>query len=438
MRRDTPLRPTKSRYASIVPFLRRPRVRVVSNVTHTRNSKTDSALAPGAMHWKRRETEKSIAEVLHSAAAMTIDASPDKPTTPTVTPRFARLPSRVTPVLNEQQLEHLQALASATRPRLLKAAADDFASSGESVFVHYAAPILQERRTALLKSGTTNINYFKTASQLWPNLPDEEQVFWNEVIARQLRLSLMQKSLSYDECVKYAGKIEDVPTCLFYAEAAVCRYLGIEEPDPPKPDLAATADPVTYAMAVVIDAVKPGAAREVLTNFGFPGVAPPPQAEQEWEEEDEDWDSLDPSQPRFECTRDMMYRPLTRFTLEDVRRAEGRLQFMMLRHLSGRFDNTGRELFLYYVVPRLCKQYTPPRHSNNVLGLAREIWADLIEREKETWWAANVMFRGELEKGDEHGLVFMELGSLDGKVISLHDMAETALKLHEKKKMKVA
>ncbi|KAH9825908.1 hypothetical protein Tdes44962_MAKER10130 [Teratosphaeria destructans] len=395
------------------------------------------------MHWKRRETEQSIAEVLHSTAAMTIDTNHDESTTPTVPPRVATLSSRVTPVLSEPQIEHLQALASATRPRLLKAAAEDFASSGESVFAHYVAPILQERRTALLRSGTTDINHFKTASQLWPILPDEEHVFWDEVIAQQLRLSLKHKSLSYDECVKYAGKIEDVPTCLFHAEAAVCRYLGVDGPDPPPPDLAATADPVTYAMAVVIDAVEPGAAGEVLTNFGFPGVARP-QAEQEQEDEGEgddedwdwDWDGLDTSRPRFECTRDMMYRPLTRFTLDDVRQAEGRSQTMMLRHLSHRFDTIGRELFFYYVVPRLCKQSTPPRHSNNVVGLAREIWAGLIEREKETWLAANAMFTGELDKGDVHGLVFLELGSLDGKVTSLHDMAETAVKLHDAKKVK--
>ena len=97
-------------------------------------------------------------------------------------------------------LDLLEALPLAARERETKQAADTFASTGRNLFVHYATPILKERRRHLLAAGMRKKKYLKSAPQLWQSVGQEEQFYWNES-ARHLRQCMKQNMLSAKGCV---------------------------------------------------------------------------------------------------------------------------------------------------------------------------------------------------------------------------------------------
>jgi hypothetical protein len=70
----------------------------------------------------------------------------------------------------------LDALPTAAREHEIKKAADTFASTRRNIFVHYATPILEDRRKRLLASGLRKKKYPKTAAQLWQSIGHDEEV----------------------------------------------------------------------------------------------------------------------------------------------------------------------------------------------------------------------------------------------------------------------
>lgn len=101
----------------------------------------------------------------------------------------------------------------------------------------------------------------------------------------------------------------------------------------------------------------------------------------------------------------------------------------MLRQLANLLDKTGRELFYFYIVPRLCKLCQPPSDGVTVTSLAGDIWRFLEGQGKDSWASASATWKKRLGDGDVDGSEVLQLDGLEPE--RLHGMAEEALKTHD-------
>ena len=140
-----------------------------------------------------------------------------------------------------------------------------------------------------------------------------------------------------------------------------------------------------------------------------------------------DAELLDTLPDRFQYDQKMLYSHFAHYDYDEVQRAEGKHQKAMLRQLADLFDHTGKTLFYYYTVPRLCKQSYPPTSGETVTSKAAEIWRFLAGSEKAKWLIASVRLKKVLGDRDVGGLETLQLDNLDREVLALHGLAQTGL-----------
>ena len=136
------------------------------------------------------------------------------------------------PVIDDRTIAKLERLPQAAKATELSERACTFTSSGRNIFVHYVEPVLNCRRAALHSSGLTKKKWFKTAAQLWQTMKErqhEEYIFWCQQ-ASELQNDLRTKTLSHEDCLKYAGRAGDAQMCVLHAQIAVSHYLDIALP----------------------------------------------------------------------------------------------------------------------------------------------------------------------------------------------------------------
>lgn len=362
----------------------------------------------------------------------------------------APLARRVAPVLETALYD---VFPPAAKDRELKKAADTFASTGRNVFVHYAAPILEHRRNLLLVSGLTKKKYPKTAAQIWPTLSSEETFFWTEA-ARELRLCMKQTLLSKEDCLLHAGRPGERASYVWHAEIAVATYFDVPHPatSAGSPENS-SEDNINCATAaqggVTIDepserlrlanlgaSTRREGKKERVSSITFDIAADISKAKTGTmaNPHSKNDDLLDTLPDRFEYDQNMLYSHFGHYDYEEVRRAEGKHQTAMLRQLADRFDATGKVLFYYYVVPRLCKQAYPPSKGDTVTSQAADMWRYLPEAEKDRWAVTSSRLKKQLGYGDIGGLDMLQLDSLDVDVLKLHQLAQEAIEHTSTKK----
>ena len=311
----------------------------------------------------------------------------------------------------------LDALPPAARERETKKAADTFASTGRNVFVHYATPILEERRKRLLASGLRRKKYPKTAAQLWHMIGHDEEFYWNEV-ARSLRLGMKLGILSPKGCLVHEGRAGERESYVYHAEVAVAGYL--ELPPPTEMEDGEEAF-ITFDSETKLVDVTPKFERAGITAMVGDETSTPDLAAEN------DTELLDTLRSRFEYDQKMLYSHFAHYDYAAIRNAEGKRQTAMLRQLADLFDKTGKILFYYYAVPRLCKRTYPSTAGETVTGEAAKAWRLLFGAEKEKWRTASAGVKKRLGDGDVGGLEVLELGSLDAEVLGLHELARSQI-----------
>ena len=127
----------------------------------------------------------------------------------------------------------------------------------------------------------------------------------------------------------------------------------------------------------------------------------------------------------------MLYSHFARYDYNSIRNTVGKHQRARLRQLADLFEKTGKVLFYYYTVPRLCKQTYPPTLGETVTSQAADVWKLLPGAEKEKWSNASAAVKKKLGDGDLAGLSVLELDSMDGEVLRLHELAAKVLKAHK-------
>ena len=310
------------------------------------------------------------------------------------------------------ELSRFNAFPPTTRARELSKAANTFTSSGKTIFVHYAEPILRTRRALLLESGTTRKKFYKTATQLWPNA---EEFFWNQQ-ATELRLSLKQKFLSVEDCLEFAGRPGDARVCSWYAEVGVSEYLGTPPPAPfdeevasaeqratsmksvSKEDELNAVHTVTFAEHPAVDIDE----HNGLTTPAHLDVLP---------------DSIKPP------PRNSTYGNFAHLDLPSIRHASGRTQTMYLRRVAQMLDETGKELFHHYMVPQLCATIQPRPDGSTVTGISSEVWRFLPGERRLVWWGASRGLKKRLGDGEVEALETLELGGTDTEGLRLQGLA---------------
>lgn len=333
---------------------------------------------------------------------------------------------RYEPVVN---LTHLEAFPQAARERETKKAASTFASTGRNIFVYYVTPILHERRRRLLISGIQKKKYTKTAAQVWQTVSHEENFFWNEA-ARYVRQCMSEGRLSPKGCLIHGGRLDERSAYVWHAEVAVAAYLEL----PPLTvkstedgDITAIAsNPKTEESAAKIDMIE--ASKGLVECQSTTYASAPPASNEIGIERTE---LLDTPPDRFEYERKMLYSHFARYEYDAVRAAEGKHQTAMLRQLADLFEKTGKTLFYYYTVPRLCKQSYPSTAGETVTGQAADVWILQTASEKAKWCNASADVKKRLGDGNVGGLEVLELGSLHQEVLKLHELTAAALRSHE-------
>ena len=346
-----------------------------------------------------------------------------------------------------------EAFPPTSRDRELKKAADTFASTGRNVFVHYITPILEQRRKLLLASGLTKKKYPKTAAQLWPTLGAEEEFFWNEA-ARELRLCMKQNLFSKEDCLLHAARPGERESYLWHAEVAVATYLDLPQPatsdgspeSSSEDDIGCTtaaqggvsiADLSEKLCLMNLDvSTRREGEKERVSSITFDIAMDMSKAKTDTMPDSHRRSDglLDTLPDRFEYELNMLYSHFAHYDYEEVRRAEGKHQTAMLRQLADRFDATGKVLFYYYVVPRLCKQVYPPSKGDTVTSQAADMWRYLPGAEKNRWAATSLRLKKQLGDGDIEGLEMLRLDSLDPDVLKLHQLAQDAIEGSSTKK----
>ncbi|KAK4546128.1 hypothetical protein LTR36_002265 [Oleoguttula mirabilis] len=385
-------------------------------------------------------------EVIVSATVCTnaLNTSALVPTSPV-------LSYEVRPLLSAREFGHINALPPAARANERAKRANTFASSGKTVFVHYVEPVLDCRRTELLSKGTHNKKYNKTAAQLWQGIRDQlqdEWSFWHQQAA-ELRVGLKQGQLSHEQCLKDAGRPKEARRCIWHAEIAVGHYLDI--PPPPEPeqtrflydgcapggtraDLIKKSDVMLSrredALGACITASLEGLDLTEVAMTTSEKVVVATYGHDPGEPRDEDAGLLDTLPDRFDYTTNMLYSHFARYDFGAVRQAEGKHQTAMLRQLADLLDKSGKELFYYYTVPRLCKTCQPPNDGSTVTSLAGDVWRFLPGQMKGLWASVSAALKKCLGDGDGDGLAMLQLDSLEHEVLRLHGMAEEAIKSH--------
>jgi hypothetical protein len=347
-------------------------------------------------------------------------------------PENERLAAIVAPVVWKYapmaDLHVLEALPPAARERETRKAVDTFASTGRNVFVHYTAPILDERRKRLLAAGLRKKKYSKSAAQLWQSIGEEEQFYWNEA-ARYLRQCMKQGVLSHKDCLIHGGRVDEKKDYIWNAEVAVAAYLELPAPAEKR------REEVEVAKNVAEQETK-----EIISKFELFGVSDvtgneslKADAAAKGDHERASAVLLDTLPEPFSYEPKMLYSHFARYEYNEIRKAEGKHQTAMLRQLADLFDKTGKILFYYYAVPRLCKQTYPPTLGETVTSQAADVWKLLPGTEKEKWCNASASVKKRLGDGDPAGLSVLELDTLDEEVVRLHEFAAEALKAHDQK-----
>ena len=347
-------------------------------------------------------------------------------------------------------LAKLEALPPAAKERETKQAADTFASTGRNVFVHYVTPILEGRRKLLLEANIRKKKYPKTAAQIWQTVDAEEAFFWHET-ARQLRLCMKKELLRPKGCLIHAGRVSEKETYIWHAEVAVAAYLNLPTPQEPagsprdctesmpaKTEESTVAE-LSLCVSTNEDSNELCDSMESFTiekNKLSVSVLDEEQLAkvQDGSQMCGSIELLDTLPDRFEYEQKMLYSHFARYDYNEVRQAEGKHQTAMLRQLADLFDNTGKVLFYYYVVPRLCKQCHPPSAGETVTIKAADIWRFLSGVEKENWLNASANLKKQLGDGDIVGLETLQLDSLDREVLRLHERAQAAECRYEERK----
>ena len=367
---------------------------------------------------------------------------------------------RYAPIAN---LTLLDALPPAARERETKKAADTFASTGRNVFVHYATPILEERRNRLLASGLRKKKYPKTAPQLWQSIGHDEEFYWNEVV-RSLRQGMKQGVLSPKGCLIHGGRAGEREGYVYHAAVAVAAYL--ELPAPIEKEIG--EDVVITCSGDSKEEVMPKLTKVDITAIASDATSTAKIAAKDDQEMEKTHDVavavvtssgetktddvsskleqiditttgdisstsstvggnelLDSLPSLFIYDQTMLYSHFAHYDYELIRKAEGKHQTAMLRQFADLFDKTGKILFYYYVVPRLCKETYPPTAGQTVTGQAAKIWRFLPGVVKNEWRVASAGAKKRLGDGDIGGLEVLELGSLDPEVMRLHELARS-------------
>jgi len=393
-------------------------------------------------------SQRFVSDTFLPASLDATTAKAEKDDSPVAT--TATLPWPASPVIDLRRFALLDALPQTARARELRKEAYKFASSDKRVFVHYVDPLLVRRRTVVLAQSKTKKRYPKDAAALWQVLEQEhheEHCFWKQ-LSRELCIALGTGALSYDNCLKSAGRPGDATECIRRAEVVVCTYLEIAPPPVLEAgsyahtsnescigttqsiEINASAcedDTTIYITASLTDlkrAVTVVALQEeaqvATAATGTTGTA----------QSDINAVLLDALPDRFEYTQQMLYSNFAHYDLDEVRKAEGKQQTAMLRQLANLLDKSGKELFYYFAVPRLCKAYLPPRNGSTVTSEAADMWRFLSGQMKDIWTSASGMLKKQLGDGDVEGLELLQLCSLEPEVLGLHRMVEDAMKSH--------
>lgn len=375
--------------------------------------------------------------VLYTPAGEPLDDPPTKlshrKTAPE--PAIVTRPSHVRPVID---IARFDAFPQAARARELTKAVNTFASSGKNVFMHYVEPTLNRRRTELLKTGMTKKKYHKTAAQLWPSVEQEERSFWNGQ-AKELRLCLKEKSLSVENCLTFAGRAGDDPACSWHAEVAVSQYLGTPLPAPLDGDASTPHTIEQEATTSDVDSTrtKQKAAACVTApqspSFSHNDIETTTQRSSVDANVDAALDLqglLDVLPERFEIDRNTLYGNFANVDFEEIHQAEGRTQTMYLRRVAQMLDYSGKELFHYYMVPRLCTSIYPQPDGSTVTSISAGIWKSLSGSRKGMWLDASNKLKKDLGDGDLLGLETLMLESLDTEVVRLRRLAKEDLEDH--------
>ena len=349
---------------------------------------------------------------------------------------------KILPVTN---LAAFEALPPAAKDRETKKAADTFASGRRNIFVHYVTPILNERRRLLLGSGLTKKNYHKTAAQVWQALETDEAFFWNQT-AREVRMCMKKGILSPKGCLIHGGRLDSKKTYVQHAEFAVASYLNLPTPEEhgvtpkagPLPEDKCAMEKISISPVSCMEDVLSGNCVESMTLGGDKQrstVASKSVTDvsafantQEQELELDKTELLDTLPDRFEYDQKMLYSHFARYDLHEVRKTEGKHRTAMLRQLADLFDKTGKTLFYYYTVPRLCKESYPPTAGETISSNAADVWRFLLGSEKDKWRITSASLKKQLGDGDVGGLGILQLDSLDADVLRLHELAQAALR----------
>ena len=338
----------------------------------------------------------------------------------------------------------LERLPPASRAREIKKAVDNFASNGRNIFVHYVEPILDKRRELLIASGTTKKRFYKTAVQIWQSVQREDASFWIEA-AKELRLRMKDGSLDRKDCLLHSGILCERQTYIWHAEEFVAAYLDLSHPAPVKGQLdLAIADaehPVPVHIAVIaadfskyeLPGLSIASEGSTMLAGDIPGARDAVATQSsvlvgaETVESTHILPLLDTLPDPFGYEQNMLYSHFARYDYDEVRRAEGKHQKAMLRQLADRFDRTGKILFYYYMVPRLCKQTSPPGVGDTVTSQAADIWKFYDAQGKEVWRAASSKLKKALGDGRIDGLETLQLDSMDVEVLRLHEIARSTV-----------
>lgn len=336
-------------------------------------------------------------------------------------------------------LTHLDALPPAARERETKKAADIFASTGRNLFVRYATPILEERRKRLLATGLRKKKYAKSAVQVWQGVGIEQQFFCHQA-AKELRLAMKAKQLNPKGCLIHGGRVGERESYVWWAERAVRGYLEL----PPPTDLEEKSEANEGEIGVGVAENK---MEEITTKMTFTGVCSGCGKEESmtYYPEPTNEETINISAPElldtlptpFVFEQKQLYSHFAKYDYTLIRAAEGKHQVAMLRQLADLFDKTGKRLFYYYTVPRLCQQSYPPSDGATVTSQAADVWKLLSGAEKATWYEASAGLKKRLGDGEIAALEVLELGSLEPEVLGLHEMVVQALSSGEKKKKDV-
>ena len=308
---------------------------------------------------------------------------------------------------------HVDALPPASRLRALTVEVNKFVGNACHLFIHHVDPLLERRRKELLDSGKTRKKYYWDARKLWAM---GDRFFWQHQVA-QLRLNLKQGHLSAEQILRDAGAKDEWLEYLRQAEKDVAAYLGTELPD------------WVCAEGVMVTSGHGTTGLPEASLAAMLGSASPNMEALKALIEEGNFQMLDTLADEFPVERRQVYGNFAQlWPYETVRQAEGKHQKAILRQLADLIDRSGKELFYYFVYPRLCKMIQPCPANLNIASIAQEIWKLMEGERKKQWELASVRTKRLLGDGNIEGLEKIQLDGIDEDVLRLHEMTECAVK----------